>query len=94
MSLSLVPILFQSLGHRAPIGVDPDTEQDVIALFAALLARDVLYGYEIVALSGFNQYDGLVNIVTDAKEVRDDIDPFSIRSHEQLRGWGLQGVGV
>lgn len=86
MSLSLVPILFRKLGHGAPIGVDPDTEQDVIALFAALLAQGVLRGYEIVALSGFNQYDGLVNIVTDTSEVRDEVDPLSIRSHEQLRG--------
>jgi len=80
MSLSLVPLLFKMLGEAAPVRVDPDTEQDVIALFATLLANRVLRGYEIVALSGFNQYDGLINVLTKTGEVRDEFDPFSIRS--------------
>lgn len=86
MSLSLVPLLFRLLGKAAPIRVDPDTEHDVIALFATLLSIRLLRGYEIVALSGFNQYDGLINILTSADEVRDEFDPFSIRYAGQERG--------
>lgn len=86
MSLSLVPLLFRMLGEAAPVRVDPDTEQDVIALFATMLAKRVLRGYEIVALSGFNQYDGLINVLTNTGKVRDEVDPFSVRSAEPGRG--------
>lgn len=85
-SQSIVRRLFLSLGERAPISVDPDTENDVIALFAALLAREVLLGYEIVALSGFNRYDGLVNILTNPGKLTDEVDPFSVRYSEHQRG--------
>ena len=85
-SQSIVRRMFLALGQRSPISVDPGTENDVIALFAALLAREVLLGYEIVALSGFNRYDGLVNILTDTGELTDDVDPFSVRYFEHQRG--------
>ena len=86
MSLSIVRSLFEILDHKAAILVDPDTEQDVIALFAALLARRVLRGYEMVALSGFNQYDGLVHILTDADYLKRDTDTFSVRNYDEPRG--------
>ena len=83
---SIVRDYFEVLDRKAPITVDPDTEQDVIALFSALLARRALRGYEMVALSGFNQYDGLIHILTDSDDVKDDTDVFSIRNHEEARG--------
>ena len=89
---SIVRRLFQVLGKDAPIQVDPGTEQDVIALFVALLSRGVLKGYEVVALSGFNQYDGLMNILTEGKELGDDMDPLSIRNQEGGRGGDLKVV--
>lgn len=84
MSRSLVREFFMSSGTRAPIRVDPDTEQDVISLFSALLATDALKGYELVALSGFNQYDGLINIKAD-DALRDHADIFSIRNGDATR---------
>jgi hypothetical protein len=79
MSISVVRELFEALGVGAPIQVDPETEQDVIALFTALLSLNVLKGYELLALSGFNQYDGLVRIRTSGAELTDSTDPFSVR---------------
>ena len=86
MSRSIVRELFLRMNKEAPIQVDPDTEHDVVALFAALLATGVLKGYQMLALSGFKQYDGLVNVLTDAPDLRDHTDPFSIRNHEEVRG--------
>jgi hypothetical protein len=59
---SFLPPLFSALESPAAAIVDPDNEQEVISLWAALLARDLLPGYEIVAMSGFNRYDSLVHV--------------------------------
>ena len=85
MSRSLVREFFETSGTSAPIRVDPDTEQDVIALFSVLLASNSLKGYELVALSGFNQYDGLVNIRSEDDYLRDHTDLFSVRNGETPR---------
>jgi hypothetical protein len=84
-SSSLVRPFFELLNKQPPLHVDPDSENDVIALFGGLLAIGELKGYRMVALSGFNQYDGLINISTD-QDLRDPNDPFSIRNDSNLRG--------
>ena len=86
ISRSIVRDLFEALDEKAPITVDPDTEHDVIALFSALLARGVLRGYEMVALSGFNQYDGLIHILAESDDLKDEADVFAIRTQEVQRG--------
>lgn len=40
---------------------EPQYENDVIALFSELLARDLIRGYEILSVSSGSQYDGVVN---------------------------------
>jgi hypothetical protein len=40
---------------------EPAYENDVIALFSELAARDYLRGFEILSVSSFSQYDGVVN---------------------------------
>ena len=72
---SLVSSLFDALGEPVPIHVDPDSENDVIALFGALLSSGDVKGYALQALSGFNQYDGLIHVSTDPAELRDHNDP-------------------
>lgn len=65
---SVIPELFKSLGCVPPAIVDPDNEQEVIALWTALLTTGTLPGYAMQALSGFNRYDALVNIEHGAME--------------------------
>lgn len=89
-SSSVVRSLFDKAGKEPPLHVDPDSENDVIALFGGLLGSGLLQGYRIVALSGFNQYDCLVNIGT-GESLKDRNDPFSIRDDSRDLG-GMQKV--
>ncbi len=63
---SLITQLFESRDNVPPARVNPDEEQEVIALWTALVAVGFLNGYEMRALSGFKRYDGLVNITDQA----------------------------
>jgi len=42
---------------------EPQYENDVIALFAELVARDYIRGFEILSVSSGEQYDGVVNYI-------------------------------
>src|SRR6185312_5866260 len=46
----------------------PLTEQDVVALFNQLLAAGVIRGFEVLATSGYERYDGVVKIHIDASQ--------------------------
>ncbi len=63
---SLIAQLFESRDNVPPARVNPDEEQEVIALWTALVAVGFLNGYEMRALSGFKRYDGVVNITEQA----------------------------
>lgn len=76
---SLVYALFQGLGSNGPIQVNPESENDVIALFCGMLTSDLLKGYRLHALSGYNMYDGLVAIDLTSETLRVVSDPLSIR---------------
>jgi hypothetical protein len=76
---SIVRHLFEKLGLTSPLSVDPDTENDVVALYSVLIAQGILKGQQLIALSGFNRYDGLVNIDTNTVPVKDHADPLSVR---------------
>ncbi len=76
---SIVVRLFAKLGTLAPIQVDPDSENDVIALFGGLVAAGVLRGYKLCALSGMARYDGLAHVDADSNLLRDPDDSLSIR---------------
>ncbi len=78
---SLVKHLFDIYGCKAPIEVDPDSENDVIALFASLLANEFLKGYALRALSGSARYDAIVNIANDF-EIDDHGDVLSRRDSD------------
>jgi hypothetical protein len=58
---SLLPKLFEP-DAVPPARVNPEDEQEVIALWTGLVVSGKLPGFEMRALSGFNRYDGLVNI--------------------------------
>lgn len=63
---SNIPELFDSLHAVAPSKVDPDLEQEVIALWTALLTTGTLPGFAMKAISGFNRYDALIDIRDEA----------------------------
>lgn len=63
---SNLPELFAQLGAVPPAKVDPDSEQEVIALWTALLTTNSLPGFAMKAISGFNRYDALVDIGDEA----------------------------
>jgi hypothetical protein len=65
---SSIPELFKELALVPPARVDPDNEQEVIALWTALVTSGSLPGFEMRALSGFNRYDALVDIQPPAME--------------------------
>lgn len=65
---SNIPELFADLKCVPPARVDPDNEQEVIALWTALITTGVLEGYEMRALSGFKRYDALVDIEPQAMD--------------------------
>lgn len=70
---SIIPELFEHLKAMPPTRVDPANEQEVIALWTALLTVKTLPGYQMQAISGFNRYDALVTISQPAL----DPDPHS-----------------
>ncbi|OZB63611.1 MAG: hypothetical protein B7X39_18975 [Lysobacterales bacterium 14-68-21] len=90
ISGSITRALFEKVGDTSPILVDPDSEQDVIALFSGLVAAKLLKGYTIAALSGFNRYDGLINIDTASSDLADHDDPLSIQDASANRGGDLR----
>ncbi|WP_313601075.1 hypothetical protein [Rhizobium sp.] len=75
---SIVRHLFELSSKISPLDVDPDSENDVIYLFGALVSQGLLKGYVVRALSGSARYDGIVNI-SDEPETRDYSDPLSLR---------------
>lgn len=87
---SLVEKFFTSQGLFPPIYVDPGSEGDVIALFTALLCNNILKGYRLFSLSGYERYDGLISIESNREELTDVDDSFSIRDHERINGGELQ----
>lgn len=80
---SIVRILFEKLNLTPPIHIDPNSENDVIALFVSLLSNNILKGYKLLALSGYSRYDGLINI-SKTDDLKDINDPFSIRDLDIL----------
>ena len=48
----------ENLGLPIPIRKVPELEQDVVALFSALLGAGLLQGYQLFGLSQIEQYDG------------------------------------
>ena len=63
---SSLPTLFAELEAIPPARVDPTEEQEVIALWTALLTTGELKGFAMKALSGFNRYDALATIGAEA----------------------------
>lgn len=59
---SIVRHLFKLAESPSPLEVDPDSENDVIYLFGAMIAKQFLKGYRVRALSGSARYDGLLDI--------------------------------
>ena len=55
-----------------------------------LVAAKLLKGYIIAALSGFNRYDGLINIKTESQDLLDHDDPLSIQDTSANRGGDLR----
>ncbi|MGN2242344.1 hypothetical protein ACFWZU_02410 [Frateuria sp. GZRR33] len=92
MSGSIVRTLFERLGSRSPLLVDPDSEQDVIALFTGLLSASVLKGYTLAALSGFNRYDGLITIDDSSAQVTNHDDALSVQAPDAHRGGALKVI--
>lgn len=59
---SIVPRVFESLNTQPPSRVDPDNEQELIAIWTALATSGALPGYAMKAMSGFARYDALVDV--------------------------------
>jgi hypothetical protein len=64
--------LFDQLDLVSPSQVDPANEQEVIALWIALLTTKIVPGYQMKAQSGFNTYDALIDF--EAASVSNDGD--------------------
>lgn len=77
--VALTPLLFSN-GSKSPLLVDPSNEQEVIALFAALLTSDKIRGIDIAAISGFERYDCLANVTDLGAGLRGLGDPLAVRS--------------
>jgi len=77
---ALVPLVFPN-GSKSPLLVDPSNEQEVIALFSALLTADKIRSIDIAAISGFERYDCLANISDLGDKIRDPEDPLAVRIH-------------
>lgn len=75
---ALTPLVFPN-GSKSPLLVDPSNEQEVIALFAALLTTNKICGIDIAAISGFERYDCLANITDLGNEIRNPDDPLAVR---------------
>lgn len=72
----------EALNLSPVFAVDPDNEQEVIALFVSLCASGSLLGYDIRAISGFERYDAIVNVSTSSDDLKRFTDPVSIRTDE------------
>lgn len=59
---SIVDEYFNRLNLHPAFKVDPDNESEVISLFTSLIAQKQLLGYKVLAISGFNRYDSLIDI--------------------------------
>lgn len=88
---SIVRNLFEKLALIPPIHIDPNSEHDVIALFVSLISNKLLKGYKLFSISGFNRYDGLINIYK-SEELRKTDDRFSIRDAQRIQEGNLQVV--
>ncbi|MCZ8548456.1 hypothetical protein OOJ09_30180, partial [Mesorhizobium qingshengii] len=67
---------------------DPDSENDVIYLFGAMIAKQFLKGYRVRALSGSARYDGLLDI-NHSESTDSYSDPLSRRDAENT----VDGLG-
>jgi len=76
---SRIPQLFAAYSKEVALDVDPDNEQEVIALWMSFLAGGLLKGYSTRAISGFNRYDSLVDIRVEAvaADLNDSLAPTS-----------------
>jgi hypothetical protein len=74
---SVVHLLFDGSQTFAPARVDPDNEQEVIALWTALVSTGMLSGFAMKAISGFNRYDALVDITEEAVSGSGPLHPIS-----------------
>jgi len=88
---SIVKILFERLNLVSPLQIDPLGENDVISLFIALYVNKMIKGYKLSAISGYNRYDGLIDIYKD-DELKDINDHFSIRDNDRILGGDMQVV--
>lgn len=77
---SVFPVFCERTNIVPIFEVDPDNEQEVIALFVWLCSSGHLNGYRLKALSGFERYDALVCVDSSSSELKDIHDPLSIRS--------------
>jgi hypothetical protein len=69
---SLIPVLLRQTDAGSALSVDPASENDVITLWGGLVASKRILGFEMLALSGFNRYDALVDITAEAIEPAHD----------------------
>jgi hypothetical protein len=79
---SVYPVLSERFKLTPVFDVDPDNEQEVIALFVWLCTSGFLKGYRLRAISGFERYDSLVSIDTESPILRDTHDRLSIRTDD------------
>ncbi|WPV65924.1 ATP-binding protein [Chitinophaga sp. LS1] len=79
---SLVSDFYEKFSLYPVFKVDPDTEQEVIALFTSILSNSLLKGYQLLAISGFNRYDALIDITSDFTGSRELTDIISKRSDD------------
>lgn len=77
---ALTPLVFPN-GSKSPLLVDPSNEQEVIALFSALVTADKIRSIDIAAISGFERYDCLANVSDLGDKIRDPEDPLAVRVH-------------
>lgn len=87
---SIVKKMFELSTVDPALCVDPENENDVIALFGGMLASNLVKGYKIKALSGINQYDGLIDIDGISKELKSIDDPLSVHTEEASRSGSLK----
>lgn len=63
---SVVAKVFENLDAVPPARVNPDNEQELIAIWTALITCGVMPGFATKAMSGFARYDALVDISPEA----------------------------
>jgi hypothetical protein len=72
---SPIRLLFERDGLTSPLLVEPQEEQEVVALWTGLLTGGFLPGYQTRAISGHGQYDSLVSITSDAYAETGELHP-------------------